>query len=76
MGAAGFAYLVSPNLVAYVKAFIFLYPLTADIAIILLKFLEERFGIIERFFICRHRLSFIRSIPEPVRECKELCHEN
>ncbi len=72
VGAAGFAYLVSPHVIAYVKPFIFFYPFTADIAIILLEFVKERFGVIERFFLCWHGFSSVRSIPEPISECKKI----
>lgn len=75
VGAARFAYLVPPQVIADVKPFIVLYPLAADIAIILLEVLEQRFGIIESFFLCRHRFSFIRIIPEPLRDCKQITGE-
>ena len=72
MGAAGFAHLVPPQVITYVKPFVLFYPLAADIAIILLEVLEQRLGIIESFFLCRHRLSFTRIIPEAPWECKKI----
>ncbi|GEM_PF-6970176 len=72
MGAAGFAYLVAPQVIAYVKSFIFLYPLAADIAIILFEVFKQRFGIIEGFFLCWHGLLFTRIIPEEPHDCKKI----
>jgi len=71
VGAAGFAHLVPPQVIANVKPFALLYALAADIAIILLEVFKQRFGIIESFFLGRHGLPFTRIIPEAPWECKK-----
>jgi hypothetical protein len=71
VGAAGFAHLVPPQVIAYVKPFVFLYALAADIAIILLEVFKQRFCIIESFFLGGHRLPFTRIIPEAPFDCKK-----
>lgn len=72
MGAAGFAPLVAPGVVADVDPLILFDPLTADIAVVFLEFFEEGLCVVEGLFLSGHRaVPLFARIPEEQGDCKQ-----
>ncbi|HOW56205.1 MAG TPA: hypothetical protein PLR60_16320 [Syntrophorhabdaceae bacterium] len=72
VGAAGFAFLVTPGVVADIYAIVIFDPLTADIAVVLLEFFEEGLCVVEGLFLSGHRaVPLFARIPEEQGDCKQ-----
>lgn len=66
---------MTPHVIADIQAFVLLYTMAAYVTIIFLQLVEERFGIMKRFFLCWQRSSFNGSIPEPPGDCNKFYRE-